>query len=91
MPPPVTNLLEVMKLRLKLMSIRGVGLHYTGEQLVLSFDDAPGVDPERVIGLATSMPAKASITPDNRVRWKTGRLEGEAVLGAAHELLSKLL
>jgi transcription-repair coupling factor (superfamily II helicase) len=90
-PPPVTNLLEVMKLRLKLMSIRGIGLNYSGERLVLSFDDAPGVDPEKVIALVTSMPGKVSVTPDNRVRWKVGKLEGEAILAAAHELLSKLL
>jgi transcription-repair coupling factor (superfamily II helicase) len=90
-PPPVVNLLEVMKLRLAMMSIRAVGLHYNGEYLILSFDDTPGVDPGKVIGLATSMPAKVTVTPDNRVRWRAGKLEGEAILKAADDLLSKLL
>ena len=90
-PPPVKNLLEVMKLRLELMKLRATSLAYAGEHLVLAFDEAPAVDPDRVISLAAAEAARCRLTPDNRVRWKVGKLEDEAVLVEARELLRKLL
>lgn len=89
-PLPVENLLEVMKIRRLLLDLRATGLDYTGRDLVLSFGDEPRMDPARVLALVQEAPASFRVTPDNRVLWGVGGLEGPEVLSAARELLNRL-
>ncbi len=89
-PDPVKNLLEVMKLRLRLMALRATGLDYNGRDLVVAFDDAPVVDPERIVALVSNEPARFRLTPDHRLRFGVGELESAALLEQASALLSML-
>ncbi len=89
-PPPVENLIEVMKIRRALVALRATAFDYTGRELVLAFDEKPRVDPERVLALLQADPAAYRVTPDNRVIWLTGPLPPERVLPGAWELLNRL-
>jgi transcription-repair coupling factor (superfamily II helicase) len=89
-PEPVTNLMEVMKIRLELLKLRAVGLDYAGEELILSFDETPLVDPVKIVALAQAEPKLCRLTPDRRIKWRIGRLEDRAVLQAARDLLSRV-
>ncbi len=89
-PPPVENLIEVMKIRRALVGLRATAFDYTGRELVLAFDEKPRVDPERVLELLRADPAAYRVTPDNRVMWLTGPLPPDRVLPTAWELLNRL-
>ncbi|MEW6486666.1 MAG: transcription-repair coupling factor [Thermodesulfobacteriota bacterium] len=89
-PLPVENLLEVMKIRRRLVDLRAVSCDYTGKDLVLAFGESPRVDPDRVLALVQGEPERFRVTPDNRILWKTGPLEATQVLAAARELLNRL-
>ena len=89
-PPPVENLIEVMKIRRALVALRATAFDYTGRELVLAFDEKPRVDPERVLELLRADPGAYRVTPDNRVIWVTGPLPPERVLPQAWELLNRL-
>jgi transcription-repair coupling factor (superfamily II helicase) len=89
-PPPVENLIEVMKIRRALVALRATAFDYTGRELVLAFDEKPRVDPERVLELLRADPAAYRVTPDNRVIWLTGPLPPDRVLPEAWELLNRL-
>ncbi|MHB8763177.1 MAG: transcription-repair coupling factor, partial [Deferrisomatales bacterium] len=90
MPWPVENLLAVMKIRRRLQELRATALDYTGASLVVSFGDQPRLDPARVLALVQAEPSRYRITPDHRVLWSTGPLEGPQVLRLAAELLNRL-
>ena len=63
---------------------------YSGKDLVVSLTEESRVDPERVLGLVQSDPATYRLTPDHRLLWHCGALEGQEVLTAAGELLKRL-
>ncbi|GAB4271002.1 MAG: transcription-repair coupling factor [Deferrisomatales bacterium] len=89
-PGPVEALLEVMKIRRRLVDLRAVSLDYTGKELVVGFGENPRVDPETVLALVASDAGRYRLTPDHRVIWGTGPLDGEQVLAHARELLNRL-
>ncbi|MBI5018489.1 MAG: transcription-repair coupling factor [Deltaproteobacteria bacterium] len=90
LPLPAEHLLEVMKIRRRLVGLRALGLDYNGKELVLSFDENPGVDPAVILELLRNEPARCRITPDHRVKWQTGALEIPEVLRAVTDLLNRL-
>lgn len=89
-PPPVENLLELMKVRLHMMRLRASELVYTGKELVLAFDAEPAVSPEQVVALLAAEPGRCRLTPDQRLKWQTGPLAENHVFAAARDLLSRL-
>ncbi|TAL15554.1 transcription-repair coupling factor [bacterium] len=91
LPKPVENLLEVMKLRHHLIMLRILALDYTGEELVLSFGEDPGVDTARIVELAGKEPNLFRLTPDSRLKWKIGKgREAGEIFSLARELLDRL-
>ena len=90
LPDPVENLLEMMKIRRRLVALRAESLDYTGRDLVVGFGENPAVDTERVIALIQSEPSQYRLTPDHRLKWAAGSLEAKAILGAATDLLNRL-
>ncbi len=89
-PAVVDNLLEVMKIRRRLVAMRATAYDYTGRDLVLSFDERPGVDPGAVLAVVQSDPARFRVTPDHRVLWTVGELHPAAILSHARDLLNRL-
>ncbi|GAB4255607.1 transcription-repair coupling factor [Deferrisoma sp.] len=89
-PLAVENLLEIMKLRLGLLSLRATSLDYTGANLVVAFGESPAVDPERVLALVQQDPQAYRVTPDQRVVYRVGEVTGPAVIAHAAEFLRRL-
>ncbi|HSH71168.1 MAG TPA: transcription-repair coupling factor [Deferrisomatales bacterium] len=90
LPLFVENLLEVMKIRRRLVELWALGLDYTGKGLVVSLSEESRVDPERILTLVQSAPAAYRLTPDHRLLWQCGALEGQEILPAAADLLKRL-
>jgi len=90
LPLPVEHLLEVMKIRRRMVELWATTLDYTGRDLVVAFGEAPRVDPERILTLVQGDPQRHRVTPDNRLIRAAGTLTPDQVLGAARELLNDL-
>ncbi len=89
-PPPVESLLEVMKIRHRLVDLRATALDYTGTNLVISFDEGTRVDPARVLEIVQAEPDRYRLTPDNRLAWRVGPLDPPEILRRAWALLNRL-
>jgi transcription-repair coupling factor (superfamily II helicase) len=89
-PLPAEYLLEVMKIRRRLVGMRAFGLDYNGKELVVSFDENPGMDPGILLTLVQTEPDRYRITPDHRFKWRTDALEGPDILRAVTDLLNRL-
>ncbi len=89
-PPQVESLLEVMKIRHRLVHLRATALDYTGANLVISFDESTRVDPARVLEIVQAEPDRHRLTPDNRLVWRVGPLEPPEILQRAWALLNRL-
>ena len=90
LPLPVENLLEVMKLRRRLVELRAESLDYNGKELVVALSETSRVDLDTLLGLVQADPARFRVTPDHRFKWACGALVGPEVLKAAAELLERL-
>ncbi len=90
LPAPVEHLLEVMKIRCRLVEMRAVALDYTGRSLVLAFDTSPRVDPDRILTLVQEDPSAYRLTPDHRLVWRVQAETPEQVLARARALLNRL-
>jgi len=89
-PAPVENLLEVMKIRRRLVELRAEGLDYNGREIVVSFTESPRVNPDVLIALVQADPARYRVTPDYRVKFVAGPLEAPQLLNSARDLLNRL-
>jgi len=90
LPEPVINLIEVMKIRFRMVALRATTLDLVGENLLLAFSEDPAVEPDKVMSLITGHPGRCRLTPDQRIRWGIGGEGPVDALGGARELLSQL-
>ncbi|NTU59729.1 MAG: transcription-repair coupling factor, partial [Deltaproteobacteria bacterium] len=90
LPLPVENLLEVMKVRRQLVDLRAESLDFNGKELVVGLTETTAADLDVVLALVQSDPGAFRITPDHRLRWACGALQGPEIPRAARDLLNQL-
>ena len=83
-PPPeeVSNLLNVVALRLHLKKIGVTRLDVSRQALVFSFSSAPDIKPERVVMLAQKRPERFRFLSDRKLKV---RIESKSPLEALRE------
>jgi len=86
LPEPGQRLLEVMKLRVQLKSLRIVAAEYDGRQLMFSFHASTKVAPEKILQRLQGTPP-CTFTPDYRLTITAGRCEPDTLLQLAKKEL----
>jgi len=68
LPEPVSNLLEVLRVKpiLGRMGVRA--FDFDGKRVTLTFDKGSKVEPKRIVGLADRAPDRVRFTPDFRLK-----------------------
>lgn len=90
LPPEVTNLLEVIRLRNRLKAIRVKKMGYDTKQMFLFFSADTPVEPERILSLARKKLKGLRLTPDCKIYIPMPGLKGSEILEKAGEVLRLL-
>jgi transcription-repair coupling factor (superfamily II helicase) len=91
LPPAVSYLLEIMRLRVHLKELLIRRLEYDGKKLVFAFHEKTPVSPDRVISLIRESPKKYQFTPDFRLCAEPAGSSFEGVMGEARNVLKRLV
>jgi len=90
LPPEVTNLLDVIRLRNRLKELRAKKMGYDSKQMFIFFSADTPVDPERILTLARRKLRGLRLTPDYKLYIPFPGLQGNDILSAAGEVLRLL-
>ncbi|MBT0664094.1 transcription-repair coupling factor [Geobacter pelophilus] len=90
LPPAVTFLIEVMKIRIMLKQRLIQEIEFDGSRLLLSFHQKTVVSPDTIIGLVRSQPKKYQFTPDFRLIAELTDRSFDGILSEARNLLKCL-
>jgi len=89
-PPEVSNLLAVIRLRNRLKEIRAKKMGYDSKQMFIFFSADTTVEPERILGLARRKLRGLRLTPDYKLYIPFPGLQGDEILAKAGEVLRLL-
>jgi transcription-repair coupling factor (superfamily II helicase) len=91
-PAEVDNLCELMRLKMDLRRLRLRALDAGPGRLVVTLGNEAALDPARLAALVQKSKGALRLTPEMKLVFKTtGELKGEALIGAAKDLLLSLL
>ncbi len=90
LPPPVSYLLEVMRLRVHLKALLIKRLEFDGRRLTFAFHEKTPVSPDLIISLIRQSPKKYQFTPDFRLCVELSDSSCEGVMGETRNVLKRL-
>jgi len=90
LPPEVSNLLDVIRLRNRLKEIRARKMGYDSKQMFIFFSADTTLDPERILNLARRKLRGLRLTPDYKLYIPFPGLQGNEILSTAGEVLRLL-
>jgi len=91
LPPAVSYLLEVMRLRVHLKKLLIRRLEFDGRKLIFAFHEKTPVSPDRIISLIRESPRKYQFTPDFRLCAEPSSSSFDGIMGEARNVLKRLV
>jgi transcription-repair coupling factor (superfamily II helicase) len=91
LPPAVSYLLDIMRLRVHLKKLLIRRLEYDGKRLIFAFHEKTPVSPDKVISLVRESPRKYQFTPDFRLCAEPSRSSFEGIMAEARNVLKRLV
>jgi transcription-repair coupling factor (superfamily II helicase) len=91
LPPAVSYLLDIMRLRVHLKEMLIRRLEFDGSRLVFSFHEKTPVSPDKIISLMRESSRKYQFTPDFRLSVEVRDSSFEGVMGEARNVLKRLV
>jgi transcription-repair coupling factor (superfamily II helicase) len=88
-PVQVSNLIQIMRIRLAMKETRILRLDYNGQDLVLTFDQETPVRPETLV-LWAQRDSRVRLAPGDRLKMKVGQIEPQARIDQCVDLLREL-
>jgi len=89
-PEEIDNLLEVIRIRNLLKTMKGRKMGYDGKQFVISFQFDSPVDPARILKLSQTVARGVKLTPDFKLVVPLPGLTGQKITTAIKEILAAL-
>ena len=89
-PEEIDNLLEVIRIRNMLKTMKGRKMGYDGKQVVISFQSDSPIDPARILKLSRTVAKGVKLTPDFKLVVPLPGLTGKKITAAIKELLAAL-
>jgi transcription-repair coupling factor (superfamily II helicase) len=91
LPPAVSYLLDIMRLRVHLKKLLIRRLEYDGKRLIFAFHEKTPVSPDKVISLVRGAPRKYQFTPDFRLCAEPSGSSFEGIMAEARNVLKRLV
>ncbi|MBI5251102.1 MAG: transcription-repair coupling factor, partial [Desulfomonile tiedjei] len=88
-PLQVTQLLQVMRIRLAMKEARILRLDYNGQDLVLTFDQETPVRPESLV-IWAQRDSRVRLAPGDRLKFRVGQTDAQSRISQCFELIRDL-
>jgi len=90
LPSEVDNLLNIIRIRNLLQSIRGIKMSYNGKDFSLSLRADSPIDPVRILELYKNRSRGVRVTPDHKLSVPMPGLDPPETIARAYELIEEL-
>jgi len=88
-PQGVSQLIQIMEVRLAMKEVRILKLDYSGQDLILAFDPATSVNPAALVAWAQQESA-VRLLPGDRLAYRIGDVGPQPRINSCFQLLSRL-
>jgi transcription-repair coupling factor (superfamily II helicase) len=88
-PQEVSQLIQIMRVRLAMKEVRILKLDYSGQDLVVAFDPATPVNPAALVAWA-QQERGVRLLPGDRLAYRIGDVDSQLRINSCFQLLSRL-